>query len=483
MSVEAPTRLTTLTYLKYEAVIKPDAGGRVEPASALNDTTILVQQIDSRIIPPIEPLRVDYQPVELVPNLAMNHIPKWHMRMEMSRFLRDINTGLEQGKTLEEAVSKSAFELEMNIRAYHAEITKSKATLLHLTRFESREGVVRMVGSNGKPVVDAISPKERRGAVLTGSRKVEESLVAAENNSFAVLMSPAGWNGFTDQYGNETSPHLNSQALVFWKDPNGDLKGLTFHIDLEYEQAKRMMLGLGISEEDLNGETEKDRIVNMVKNPAFCSLPAAYANPFEYVLDKIIAERGTSPFRLLQQNGVEIRTIEEVREDIKRFDQLLTGSQEEERLINELKGLILQQASRVKERIVQQQIIDSVEKTILRLARGYLQQTGQLPVYHPNAVSELGNYKTSARGDNEFGLVIAFLETRAGCPSSVVARALAGVSLGSISGVSIGGGSSFVESDQDGPLEFSCHNCEATLRRPRGGRLSSCHNCGVKFAC
>ncbi|OGE72530.1 hypothetical protein A3H40_00310 [Candidatus Daviesbacteria bacterium RIFCSPLOWO2_02_FULL_38_15] len=391
--------------------------GRLESGTKLdNMVTIIDFQQSNRISVTTEAHKSRYKPVELAPNLDTNFIPKWDTLMEMGRLVDDINAGLAEGKSIVDAVGKSAQELEMNIRSYNSEIIKSKAVLPHLNRFAQVESVTRIVGNNGRLFVDAISAKERKGAVLEASRVIEDSLIAAENNSFAVLMSPDGWHGFTDKNGREVSPHLNTQVLVFWKDPNGRLKGLTFHIDLEYDKAREVMLSLGVSQEALEGKTEKDRLVNMVKNPALLSLPQAYSNVFEYVLDKILAARGNRDFRLLQQDGsVEIRPVADVRRDIARFDQLLLGSRKEEEHIAGLINYNLSKASNIQDRSIQQQIIYKIEKTILFLTRVYLKESGKLPVLQQ---------------DDNFALERAYLKTRAGCPPGGT-FSLRGISLGS----------------------------------------------------
>lgn len=474
--------LLTPTLEKYDVLSQPDAGGRQESVSPF-DATVIIAQSSDRILSPAEAQRPQIQPIELAPNLVFNPIPKWDGVMEMNRFINDINTGLAEGKSFVDAVNKSAHELEMNVRAYDSEIIKSKAVLLHLNRFDLVDGVVRIVGNNGKPVVDSVSAQERRGSVLDASRDAENSLIAAENNTLAVLMNPAGWHGFTDQYGREASPHRNAQTLVFWKDKKGDLKGLTFHVDLELEQAKNVMLSLGVSKEDLTGATDRDQIVNIVRHPALLSLPETYDNPFEYVLDKILAARGDHAFRLLQENGkIEIRPIDQAKIDVKRFETLLQGNQEEENHIAGLIKYISAESLNVRMAEVQQQIICLVEKTLLRLTRVYLQGKDQtpgllfnnvpvVPVLYPSDYSR----PLYEQGD-DFTREIAYLKTRAGCPASMSsAISLSGISLGS-SAESVGTSLGLLESDSKGSLYFPCPACGTINKRPREGYVDSCKN-------
>ncbi len=473
MPVESPSYFSTPNFKHYEAVIAPGAGGTREPNLVFTNTEVLVRASESNL-PPTEPQTPQESPIELNPSLRFRGIPKWDMKGEMIRFLNDIEFGMQKGLSKEEAVAESAQIFEFHVRGYHSEITKTSPTLLHLNKFSEVEGKSRMVGVNGRPIVDSISSQERNGTVLDASVQIDNDLPLAPNNSFAVLMSPAGWHGFTDEFGQELSPHKNAQVLTFWKDNQGQLKGLTFHTDLNLDQAEEVMEELGASQRFNQGKTEAERIMEVVANPVCLKVPATYDNPFDYVLDKMLSIRGTDPFRLLQDDGsVEIRRIEDIRSSIQNYDQLLEGNLEEEALISSLTKFIGDNALMVEEGSVQQSIVDLAEKTILRLARGYLQELGKIPVDDPVKVKKWGiELKLGSKPEeDEFLREIAFLKTRAGCPPSV-AQGLAGFSFGaaSVSGPGEGGGSPF-ESDNYGSLVLYHDGCGA--QPPRGRSLRS----------
>ncbi len=467
--------------LVLDDINNPTVGGKSEPGLDLGHTLVIAGQVD-RISALPEALEPQYQPVELAPDLITNTIPKWDSDLEMNRFFNEINKRVLDGVTLVEAVTESVRELEMNIRAYDSEIIKSKAVLPHINRFDYVDGALRMVGNNGEPVVNAISSQERAGSVLGASIAIEDSLLEAENNSFSVLMNPAGWNGYFGQNGQELS-HLNAEPMVFWKDGKGQLKGLTFHVDLDLDQAEKVMSGLGAAEDFPNGKTDKDRIISLVRNPVLgLSLPESYANPFEYVLDKILAERGQRDFKLLQQGAKpEMRSVTSVKADIKRFETLLQGSQEEEALIAELKSFILMEATRIGEKFIQQQIVSRIEKTLLRLTRVFLKDSGQASMYQVRERAQVATIKqevSSGISGEDFAAEIAYLKTRGGCPPGARGNVLSGISLGSsVEGV---GGGGFVgtglESDSMGSLYFPCPVCKTINKRPREGFVERCQN-------
>ncbi len=391
----------------------------------------VIQELERSYSTPIHSAEIStLQPpkrVDMYPGLGRDSVlteetgfPLW---MEMDRFDNDLNFALASGKSLDEALNFATSELEVNIRTYTVEFIKSKTVLPHKNRFDVVGGVQRMVGNNGRPVLDAISSQERNGSVLEAARIVESFLLSADPNSYAVTMNPSGWSGYDLR-------HKNAQVMVSWKDQGGISKGLTFVTDLSEEQAKQVMINLGVSEEVLKGGNEQERLANIVRNPA---LLRADTNPFEYVLDKILAVRGREDISLLQKKGPpEIRSIEQTREDIKKFDELLLFDQKEEELISNLREFIMGRIYQLGDRNIQERITKEIERTVLSLAGEHLRKNptvwkGFSDMYQVKVI--LNPFLQDA--DN-FGPEITFLQSRGGCPTggSSAIRALGGISLG-----------------------------------------------------
>ncbi len=413
-----------------------------------------------RITPPAELQKPEIKSIESACNLQINSdlkAAKYDVELEIGRLIRGTNTALAEGKSLTESVKMSAEEVEINLREYNLEIIQQRPVLPHLNRLDISNGVLRMVGNSGEPVVNAITAQERDGAPLEASKQIEEFLLSAPDNSFAVLMSPPGWNGFMGEYGQEAEPHFNAETMIFWKNQQGTLKGLTLVTDLSEEQARQTMINLGVSEEAMKGNSGEERLANIVRNPAMLAFPRSDINPFEYVLEKIMAVRGSEDIRLKQRDGtLEIRTIDEVKKDIGRFDELLQLSLEEESLVTQPKEFILKEIDRLREGVIQQEIVNKIEKAILLLAREQLKRNG---VYTKTVIpassvipAEAGTH-TNNRDD--FSPEIVFLKSRGGCPASVAARVLAGVSLGQ----NIGGAVYFGSRGEVGKKGKTCTSC------------------------
>ena len=164
-------------------------------------------------------------------------------------------------------------------------------------------------------------------------------------------------------------------------------------------------------------------MANIVRNPA---LLRAETNPFEYVLDKILAVRGGEDIRLLQKDdSVEIRPVEQTREDIRRLDELLIFDQKEEELISNLREFIMGRIYQLGERNTQKAVAKEIERTVLSLAGEHLRKnvttwkdssdTHKIRMIQNPPPQDLDN----------FGPEIAFLRSRGGCPTGGL-----GVSLG-----------------------------------------------------
>lgn len=432
--------------------------------------------------------------VDMYPGLGRDSVlteetgfPLWK---EMNRLFDDLNFALSSGMNLTEALRLTTDELVVNIRTYTVEFIKSKTVLPHKNRFDIVDGVPRMVGNNGRPVVDAVSPQERRGSVLQASSKIESLLLCAAPNSFAVMMSPDGWSGYVDRSG-QSHNHLNAETMIFWKDQQGDLQGLTLVTDLRQDQAAAVMRSLGVSEQALGGISEEDRLANIVRNPA---LLRSDTNPFEYVLDKILAVRGRENFRLLQKEGPpEIRSIEQTKEDLRRLDELLLFDQKEEELISNLREFIMGRIYQLGDRNIQERISREIERTVLRLAGEHLRKnTTTWQGFFGMDETRVIQYPLPQDID-DFRMEIAFLRSRAGCPTGGGSgRGLRGISLGSAATGSSGGSREVREgvcsecgmSSLDS--HYHCPDCnlkysDETDRSP-DARTKQC-GCGFQFGC
>ena len=462
----------------------------------LNNTIVIARPLD-RNFHFVDSQKPPYEPIEMAPNLSYRLLPEdvgFDVQKEMIRLLADTNRSIAEGKSLDEAVGLSAKTLEVNLRNHQGEIIQQRPVLPHSNRFGMQNGALRMVAENGQVVVDAITTEERLGSVKEASIAIEDFLLTADNSSYAVLMNPAGLNGYKGKNGERLS-HLNAQVMIFSKDDTGDLKGLTIVVDLLEAQAREIMVRLGVSRDLLAGGGEMERLANIVRNPALLVFPRSDISPAEHVLDEILSIRGSQAFRLLQRGAKpEIRSTEEVRTDIREVDQLFRVSQEEDRYVRQPGQLVLAEKEKLGEVAIQQEIVCKIEETILLLTREHLKKTGFIDktvIYQAVRGIEPRVIRNPFLERDNFDREIAYLKTRAGCPPgrSLSGRGfLAGINLGSA--ISVGGSLSiatggFSVEDDHGSLEFPCPHsgCQKINKRPYGKLIENCQHCGKSVRC
>lgn len=461
---------------------------------ARDNLPILVQSAENKPLqPPENTIYFNrHRLVEFTGNLQTNIDSQktgWDTGKEIKRFIGDVNLGLIKGLTLKQAVAFSTQIFTDHICFYDAEFIKQEPVLPHRNYFGIWQGRERWLGNNGRPVVDGVDDQERMGSVKRATKKTEECLLEAENNSFIVSTSSKGASGYLDENGCDV-PHLNTYTMVEWKDEDGNLKGITLVTDLTVEQAEKVMEGLGAPTNLLSKRgTEMQRVADILENPVTVSCSKINKNPFEFVFDRILAVRGEEDIRLHQKSGQdEIRSVAEVKQKIASFDAILDLNGTKERLIREFQEFVLANYQQVENPSLQQKIIDMAEETVLLFAKYHrLQHPSDLLTGLSTTLSQYANHPTV--DDREivrlregvdrreyFRAEMDFLQSRAGCPSSRKS------SSGSSSAVA--GGSGLGESDSKGSLYFPCPVCGAINKRPREGYVSHCQSCGTdKVAC
>lgn len=411
------------------------------------------------------------------------HRAGWDSFAEIKRFIGDVNLGLIKGLTLQEAVAFSTQIFVDHVRFHDAEFTRQESVLPHHNYFGFWQGEKRWLGNNGRPVVHGVDKTERWGAPWRAAEKTEELLLEAENNSLVISVSAQGPSGYLDENGRDV-PHLNTLVLADYKDKQGNLQGATFVTDLIIDQAEQLMANLGAPANfPAKRGSEMQCVVNLLENPAVLSLPERYHNPLEFVIDQLVVVRGEGDIHLRQKSGPdETRSIAQIRRLAANTETVLDLNATKDRLIKELQEYILANYQMVGTSDFQQAIVEMAEETVLLFTKDYRKNHKNNPVEGSVALRPqyIGQY---AQDDKEivrlqkevdrreyFQVEIAFLQSRAGCPSN---NRVSSGSTSSIAGVSV-----FGESDSMGSLYFPCPVCGSVNKRPREGFVERCQSCG-----
>lgn len=439
--------------------------------------------------------------VILSPSVGLNSLLEktgFNTRKEMIRLVADRNQNIKEGKDGLEALILSAGETEVNIRTFIVEYIQTKTILPHLNRFAEIEGRVRMVGRNGVSVLAGITADERNGSVLEASVAVEDFLtdggLGKTKNRMAVINSPLGHSGLISQEG-KIIRYKSNQTMVFWTDDVGDLHGLTIVSDLNKKQSNELSVALGVDENALAGTTEAEQVANIVANPALFSYGKAISNPATYVLEKIIAIRGDSDFKLEQEDGtIEIRSAAKTQEDIEKFESLLKFKPLWEESLRDLRQKILAKSSQLDHPIIQAEIVKAIEETILDITVDYLQQIQSQKFHIPqdNIIyfRSPPNPMYQEAPVDRYAIAAAFLKTRSGCAGGGGSSAtLRGYSSGSaVAGSSsIEGGSGVCKDCNKFNMDnhYHCPNptCKKEYADETNTERTSVCECGFEFGC
>lgn len=386
--------------------------------------------------------------VDLAPGVGTNsHLEGtgFNLSLEMSRLVSNYNQNLKEGRDHLDAWILSASELEVNVRTFIVEYIQTRTVLPHVNRFKEVDGKIRMVGRNGVPVVFGITADERDGSVLEASVQVEDFLTVGglerTKNRTAVINSPLGHSGLISEQG-KSIQYKSNQTMVFWTDEEGELHGLTIVSDLNKKQSRQLSIDLGIDEAFLGGDTEAEQVANIVVNPALFSYGKSITNPAKYVLEKILAIRGSADFRLEQEDGsVEERSVVKTREDIEKVESLLKFKPFWEQCLAKLRMIILAKGSKLGNALTQSEMAKAIEEAILEITIDYLQQINSKKFnVPPDNVIYFKPVFDSKRKDQEihpprdkYAIAASFLRTRSGCAGGGVKS-----SISSLSGVSLG---------------------------------------------
>ena len=425
--------------------------------------------------------------VQIMPGLGRDEqLDKvgFNIPSEGVRLIRDYNRYLDEGKSVSEAWADTVSELELEVRSFVVEYIQTGTVLPHKHRIGVYQGRERMIGSNGIPVVEGIIESERKRAVLKSSEDVEETMIKKVQGSVSVVNSPVGPTGLMTQDGKPIT-YFDNQTMVFWINERGNLNGLTLATDLTEAQSRQLSIDLGVDKDKLIGNTQLDRVSNIVGNPAQLSFPSSAINPTEYVLDKILAIRGATPFRLVQADGsVEYRSVEQTTENIRQASGLLSFNKEIEGYLENLRSFALSREDQLGDFKIQKEIMKKIRETILKVTLNYLKENK--PEMFLNKVNT-ANFDdspyivfTNSPSEEEIAIAMAFLQTRGGCAGG------GSRSRGWNFGQRVINGSESLNlagEDEYGSLEFPCPKCNRVNIRPRGQLIKNCQHCKADTSC
>ena len=374
--------------------------------------------------------------------------------------------GFDVGKEVEGLVKhKNSREVETNIRSYIREYAKQGLVLPNL--IDLKDGKL-VNSSSGLPITPGILALERNGSVLEASLKLEDFMAKALPGSMAVITSPMGPSGMKDQSGKYIDYPM-TQTLIYWKEENDHLKGVTLVSDLNKEQNRELLYRLGGLNKNVYSTeiTEMDDLASIVRNPVLLGPNSGYF--LDRVVNEILNIRGNSDIRLDLPNGqVEYRSALEYKRDLRRIDELLVFNQEAEQLLDKFRDFMLSNLSCLDNPFTKRRLEDELYKTILKI-------TGTLEEYKrsrnkpvSSGVERFGMTEKWIQDDSYgYGNEMAFLQNKVGCNGSGVGS----------QNISILGGRSYGGGGVSENLSGKCSKCG--INHAEIGGCGFCNSCAM----
>lgn len=288
-------------------------------------------------------------------------------------------------------------QVEMNIRSHLKEYPDQGLVLPNPKWI--KDG--KLIDSSGLPVIPMIKGDERDGAVLEASCKAEKHLVNCEDG-MAVITSPTGWTGLRNSEG-RLYDYMASQTVIF-KRERGTIQSVTLVTDMTRQQNKQFLIEMGVDPRKLEGQSEKEEIANIVRNPALLSPNLGESFSIEDIANKILAIRGRGDIKTHKIDGsTEIRPVSALLRDIRRVDQLLIFSERAEKYLAEFRQFVLLNAGNLENGFMVRKMAEEMKRTILKIT-GVIMDEKNLSIPYPQA--EAGG---------EFDREVAYLKSLPGC--------------------------------------------------------------------
>lgn len=412
----------------------------------------------------------------------------WNSELEMTTLFKNYNNYISEGRSASLALELSFLEVEQDIRTFTLEFIQAKLVIPFLVSLDASAEHSIVSRYDNRSVVSKTSSEERFGANLDAAKTIDEFMRTAPANSLAILNSPPGWTGWFDSQGKPIT-YTDNQMTVYWKEEGDVLNALTIVSDLNYEQSKQYSTEFGVDKTKLEGDTDQEKVANLVRNPILLSFPKDGQSPVERAVEKLLAIRGLGDIKVQKKDGTfESKPVTELIEGIARREDMLNFCEEVEQVILQLKEYLFSKLDNLGDFNTQKTISSVVDRAILeitRINRKDSSQEGKVTkssgtVHFKSSSSKVESYthKSSYTPQiaewmsRDYGGEIAYLENQKGCAGG------SRVGVGSFSIRSFSAGS-FSFSSSSSSKEFGvCGQC--------GGNSADnhyhCPDCSRKFA-
>lgn len=255
------------------------------------------------------------------------------------------------------------------------------------------------------------------GDPSTGDEGFEAFLIRAPIGSIVARTSPPGWSGYPGYTYKEAQTQL---MIKVEEDDEVKIKGYNIRTMTDVDQSEAFLRELGISDQRIGtwgSWQEKERLANVTGINIY--FPAD-SNPttIEELADKFFKISGESIFNNY--------TIQDVKKDMQRFDELINMDVEASERMDKIKEYTIQELMRVREEVITTKHIPTESLTNLQKVYGTMVLDFWMKIKHGSQPVRVDDINVSTRsysdnvvvgyGGDRYRNALTELQAATGCP-------------------------------------------------------------------
>ena len=329
------------------------------------------------------------------------------MGKQIETWINTYFSGQRAGESFTEVKQQLIEKTLQDIEGFYWEYLARRMVLPIRVARASLNGQPRLIAPNygdsaQRPYEDLVKIEERDGVVRKAIAGMAELMAKAPPGTVAMITSPPGWSGLRDSEGNLIS-YQESQTYVFRIREDGTPEGLTLRTDMILREHERLVALLDGKFDSSELPADVFSRIKNVAGQVTVFQETAGENGFHRVLRAIKAVK-TSPYTLIDRERDEMRTFEEMAEDIDATP-ILDG--QVRLLLDHFRAEVERNLENLSPQAVRQLVI-MTGRTLLAISRFSSQAqerfTGQL--------STIG---IRTMGQSDYLQELAFMQTMSGC--------------------------------------------------------------------
>lgn len=217
------------------------------PDSVVPENRVYKEQLQNPLLQELQHFETNWQKEGLPRNWKDLPGIGFMIQAQMG-YLKGALTPTDTSSMRDKKISNWLIETEADIKGFRREYLSEDDLVypssLTIERRGGRDRVINTLHGGGKLLEETISAKERNGVVRqTFLEKFEPFFLSAPNGSIAVMVSPSGWSGMTDEKGSTiVFPHSHT---FIWQKRGSNIEGFAIQTDFTNKEHRVFLKKLG----------------------------------------------------------------------------------------------------------------------------------------------------------------------------------------------------------------------------------------------